>query len=1763
MFCEPCGRERNVARYCVVCGSALVARPKPQIEADLEKVRWLLDEVTTWDESVAAAAARRSIREFYLRQEATLEAAFAWEPPAVEAEVDPVGVSAPDREEVSVVSLPEVVPPPSPPMKWVRPVEAPPPSPPRPPAPPPKPAGPSVWQRAWKPFLHESLGWFIGAFLILSGALYLVADAWDGMTSTTRALTVFGFTQAWGAGFAAWSMTLSRKETTKAASRSLLRIASLVSPLSVLALGPSLSSPFTWLALVLGVGISAYLTWRAAPTSRLELMISVALTTLGLGVAPVLPAWCGWLVVVPALVAAVAFRRQEGDRAGAALATFAVPVLVLGARFLFAWPDHAALFAGACVAAAVLGAGARWLRKSHGAITVLSMTLLIAAFIASFFALKPACVVIALLGAWSTWTLFKEATTPRQQWWLSGTYAFSYLAWQRLDQLVPPIVWVWWSALKLQLGYDAKPMPASYGSVFQALFIAVSTLAAAWALRRDPKHHAAHVWLRSSVVAAIASGVLAMVGIGGDVRPAMVALPLLLVPMWLAAVFANRRDAQVAGGVLTVLFAYASTLAVNAAWIAGVLAVLAGAVAWLQRPTRANRSLRRALSWTALGSATVALIGGVAQHDVIALVLGAGAAIAVTRQLPLRLGDGEHVTPSKLLMALVAFVMLIPLQRIGSPLVSVTVALAGAASLHWHRRWSAVLPALVTTIGLALVSVVLNRAAAVDVRMLAVVVAATGVLFTRAGWPVALGVAAVGLEFVPSYPVMLAPGFTWLVAAGALWLLSRRVRLGAVLEAPALLAAVMAFSPTKVFGGFWSEWPNELSVIAMGAFALGASVFASMKGRSWRTWLVATLAVLAALSTVLTGKWALLGAAVVVSLATPALFAWLTVPLAAGLFALFIGDSQGGLVALAAGVSLVALFEESDFTWTRLLNRTPVAWLASLSAFAVLIGARAVAEPGVWLQCAVLALPLVWARATRTSVAMVVAVPLVAACFPWWVAPLYALLSARVPMLDVVRDLTGLRARGVLESLAIHFIVLCTALVGLANRESPVPWALVLMLGGGPFFAARTVFASMLFAGAREQWPAVVGALTAIAALVRHAPRELCRAFATRQLAFAEVTSVMTAIVGAALLVAFPVSVGSLPWWPCAGITAALTAASFLAPARLRRAFTVGACLSLSLLAMVLPAATLLPAVLVFAAVLLGAPYLLTAAVFSAALSWDGSMLQLAHGTPVVLGAALLAIALRFEQVREVVERAWRRLGRGVDLPVAPWLSAGAMLVTAMMVFSGDTHALWVAPLLLLTPSRTEFIAGLLVTCWAFVALAPGSVAVCALCGLSLVVAALGSFVQHPGAPVWRHAGWATALLAVALAGVDLHSFLIPLAWTTLATAVWFAVRGKARAHGAAWATTAVSLHVVFGFVGTVLSHGDPQVLIAPWWALGSATLALIRHLRGGRVSVFTFGALAIAELLVPGFVLQSPYVRESLACLAASGVLVFIAARRVVRLDEGAAAWLGQFALIAGAFSARVLLAGSMPGLTDAWALLAVAAVVSGLAQLLAREGRVKSAAALRVGATLAPVLGAVFVPWSQWTVSAAWLLGVSAVGGLAARTGLKRHGSLMSAAAFNAAMVIGALGAGFGSMQLLLVPAGVTVLALVRVFRDELAPEVAVKLRALGMASLYAAVAWEPLFVTSLPALALCVLVCLAGIALGMHWRVRSYVLLGTGALVTTVISTLVRSGLAEPRLGAIFLSALGLVVVVVMVVLSTKREELKARLASVQRTMATWSP
>jgi hypothetical protein len=217
--------------------------------------------------------------------------------------------------------------------------------------------------------------------------------------------------------------------------------------------------------------------------------------------------------------------------------------------------------------------------------------------------------------------------------------------------------------------------------------------------------------------------------------------------------------------------------------------------------------------------------------------------------------------------------------------------------------------------------------------------------------------------------------------------------------------------------------------------------------------------------------------------------------------------------------------------------------------------------------------------------------------------------------------------------------------------------------------------------------------------------------------------------------------------------------------------------------------------------------------------------------------------------------------------------------------------------------------------------------------------------------------------------------------------------------------------------------------------------------------------------------------------------------------------------------------------------------------------------ARALRAGAVLWPLLGLAAAPWEEPGQLVLLLLVHTAHFGWLARSGLRRAGASLSALAFNGAMVAAFFATGWHGAQDLALPAGLSVMALSYAFRDELGREAQVKLRAVAMTAVYGAAAWRPLTFTTTWGLGFCVVVCVAGVAAGAALRIRSFVMLGTAFLVTSVLATLVRQGLAEPRLGAALLALLGLAVVGFMVLFTTRRAELRERVDALQRFLGTW--
>ncbi|MBL8913738.1 MAG: hypothetical protein JNM17_23755, partial [Archangium sp.] len=1377
-----------------------------------------------------------------------------------------------------------------------------------------------------------------------------------------------------------------------------------------------------------------------------------------------------------------------------------------------------------------------------------------------------------------------------------GTYLFSFLAWQRIDQLVPPIVWEYWNALKVSLGYAAAPMPASYGAVYQALFISIGAVVAAIHFTRTSSR-GAHVWLRTSAIAAGLSGMLAMISVGTDARPALVALPLLAAPMLGVGILTRRKDALLAGSGLTALLAlvlqqkFTSGLPVmglSLACAAAAFALSLGA----RSTRRLNRTARLMLASTALFSSALVTLVAVTQQGTdtfIALCGSSVAAIVAARFLHRRV------------LAAALFTAVAVLVRIQSPFVMGVTALALALLVLLPRRFRTawriqsvtpltfalafIAPAWAFTFAFA-ESVFGNSVAAMPVGLSSLLSAATFFLLARASKP----------------------------GAGLLAMLRAKPEgVRAWLDGVAIVLLVNAVIPWSSNAGLFPGWSSLHAQLALTLFAVGSSVHAVIRGRSAQGVLLATLASLASFG--ISGGlldqsgpvvWA--WPALIIALSTAALLPSVTVPVAALFTVLSVQADPNLVLVLAVATALLALAEELDLTWNFVLNRARIAWSASITSAllfitALVFSAHGSANPP--LMVLAVALPLVWMRATRQGFVAALAIPLFAIATAL-VAP--GLLSL-TPVLAVVltRTLTWNRVRAFIglpelkrsdiEGFAFVGAAAFTALLSIVTQRGlEAPWAAALLVMGGGAGVLRVLIAAC-FAGLNpELRPLTVGGLVGIAALTHHAPRALRTMLGSRSVAWVEITSLVLAVAGAVLSVLGAASVPQLsPLTFSVAVAVALVAGLLATFSRawsgrrvsdasaggqngsgsartVRYPSAIVACLATGLAVAAMPVTWLLPATLIIAAVLLGAPVLLSAAGLTLGLNLLGT---LHAGVPVLDGnvhvialvLAGLSVALRFTRVDEVVSTWWRKLGREGDWSRASSLFWPALVLCVMSLPSLAVQSWPVVyfPLaaLLVTPRRHEQAATwtvlALATLWLFPM--PVVTACFALGGLTL--ATLGRFVEHRLAGLWKVSAWVFAFVALCAAGVEFGSWTVPFAWLAAVAVTWLQVGHTATGRGWAWGATGVGVHVVMAFVGVRLSTGAPMVLIFPWWAAGSVALALLRHFRGGTRSATAFSIVSLVELMSGVVLLHSAQPREAVLSVLVAIALVFIAWRRIVESDDSLNAWLGQFALVGGALAARILGSGAMPGLTEAWVLLGASAVFAGLSQFLKREGRPAAGGVLSIGAWAWPALGAVLVPWTQWTAASIWLVGVSLLGAWFSRTTARRAGTLVSAAAINAALVLAGIGMGFSEWHLRLVPFGLTLLALAWLFRDEVSVRSQILLRAWGMGFVYAAMAWKPLTANSVGAMVLCVTVCLVGIGIGALWRIRSYVLLGSGVLVTTVLATLVRSGLAEPRLGAVFLSLLGLLVVVVMVLITTRRDELRERMASMQRVMATWSP
>jgi hypothetical protein len=793
-------------------------------------------------------------------------------------------------------------------------------------------------------------------------------------------------------------------------------------------------------------------------------------------------------------------------------------------------------------------------------------------------------------------------------------------------------------------------------------------------------------------------------------------------------------------------------------------------------------------------------------------------------------------------------------------------------------------------------------------------------------------------------------------------------------------------------------------------------------------------------------------------------------------------------------------------------------------------------------------LALVWARATKEGSQLLLGELLFtagglaalerhqqAAALPvLMAAPVLALVYGRgVLGVERVTAWLAIKRAGASGALLVSALISSLATMaalrvhGLDATVVGAEWLLALLLLGGPAAGINLVGAALVAAFVPALMVPCVALLLVVAMAAHHAPEQTKRLLGTDSMEFV-------------------VSVGAL-----SAVALSLFGAVLHGGVALAVALTVS---------------------LFVAGVLLALAPLISLAVLAAGLDVHGAVSHLdlplqPWALPVALGAAVLAMALRLELVSAPFTAAWRVLGP--ELPTkssTPWWWGAAALV--LVALAQPVSPWWglVVALLLVTPSRLEVSVGFGLGAALALLTVPHEEAGLALGATGAIFAWLGALREgrERVARAWFHGGWAMTLLSLAVVGGQLAHLPVALTWSLAAVTCWAVVKANPEAEWVGWSGTWLASHVVVAHVGLVLATGAPKELVLPWFGLVSALLCLVALLRTSsqsRGAGLVLGTVAMVEVFVALSLLDTPHVREAFVALAAGALVLVGAGRRAVLHDDGPAAWLGQSVVVVTVVALRRLGAGEAPGVLESWAALTWGPLLWGLARFLGREKRPAVSRALRGGAVIWPVVGLVCAPWGTPSQLVLLLLVQAGHYAFLARTGLRRTGATLSALAFNGAMVAAFFATGWHGVQDLALPLGLSIIALTRAFRDELGRDAQVRLRGLAMTAVYAAAAWRPLTFTTAWGLIFCVVICVIGVAAGAVMRIRSFVMLGTTFLVASVLATLIRQGLSEPKLGAVLLAALGLGIVAFMVLFTTKRSELQARVAALQSLLASW--
>ncbi|TSC29353.1 hypothetical protein [Corallococcus sp. Z5C101001] len=1626
----------------------------------------------------------------------------------------------------------------------------------------------SAWSRVWRPFLYESIAWFIGAFLILSGTLYFVFESWAGMTSVTRSLTVFLMTVGYSVGFSVWGGFLARRESLRKPGHILGLIGSAVAPLGGVALGPmgfgetlqldgvhpALLVPllFVW------AGAAAWLARKPSEAfdapSRSFVQLGLVGATLIMGLAP-LAARVGapavWLNALPCLLFfLLSSKASATPRKGDALAfTLAAPLYLTA---LFAIRLHLALAsAGTPVPPGTYAPFVAFLLATCLRFRTLEASRPADPLAVGTVALQVACLASAITGtnpalfltaAIFTGTLVSLSRGPVSRLpWLYPAYLGAYLSYASSVQLVPHAATVLLNAIKARMGYPpAEVLPFQYGALTAIPFVLAGLVLAFRVQKRGERTGDARdlgfadVLLRATTYAA---PLFALYGhLGTDARPAFFATLALAVLSLGAGLLFKRFPLSAVGSVLFAALPLSAVIAFgagSAAVVAGVLALGLGALTWGLTDERTRRFVAVVAGVIATCAFSMALSPA---QPVTALVVGLTLASAGALAAAFRLRDDRYVAYG----AFLAGAILPKLAAVHSTQAMIAAMVGGALVLALLGERGGLLrrvgvPALLYA-GLAVTWGLLGMQAFLGPVLLTA--AATVAVASRSRPGVRpYAVVLVGLALLPDIPGLFSA-----------WTLSPGVSLG-LLIAGSLVGSVVAArkgrsASTTTAGSLGLILP--LIPVAMAdrgqesVFLLGAALAALFTLRMLPPMLGLTLATLEATFALNPmGPLPLLGLTTVLS-----------------------------LVALLDDVPAVRRFATGGVSFARIIT-VGAMWVLAASAMAWNGHALSQAQGATWLALVGPALlPLLWTRALRYPFVAALMVPYGLLTLQAWsppvawtvMLPLFPLLVVRVVehVPSVASWLLRSREEGPRHALS-QGMQLALAVLGMLallvpevepSQRVALFCAIALVPMTGPQPAVRIVAASALLMFIPQARPWATGVLLVLALAEHHVPQAVAAFFRAPRDAALKVAATGSALAVAAMAVLHTPTPGAL-----AALGAVVLASAFLLSQR----------------------------------------WLLTLAVGAFALAPLGRTADFALGqwrpeaglwvAGVGLVAALLSALCQSGGVQRVLTNLTARLTPGIEGTWSEPLWVGGAVTVGLLVGlrlgEAGPGALplpvalvaGAASLVLMVTRDRLMMNGATVLLGAvLVAAVPPLWAPAVMAGTGLVLALVGHALDARGVTVGaalHHGGAVLALLS--LAGLrELKHPGLPLcvlfAWAT----AWDVVLRRREREWLGWMASFFAVHALILHFGAVHSTGRGGEFILPYFGAATALLATLvltvagEQVRGrmGRV----FAGIALVETLLAVLAVHVPGGAAREAWVACGGLvfLLFALVRRAAREEDEASAWMAQAVVATGYLCVRLLGLGASPSAADSLASLMGGAVFTGLHLFVRREGAGRAAFRRPVvaGAWLFPLAGLLSLPWGQPFVATALLVGYAAhFAALAACSKDRGAASLMSVAAFNTALYFVWLGTGTGEPQFYAIPAGLSLLLLLRVFRKGLSQDAYAQLRALAVTAIYVAGAWKPLLFNDGEAMLLCVFLCLVGVGAGIALRIRSYVYLGSAFLVTAVAANLVRFGMRDHRVGAAFLSLLGLLVVGFMVVLSAHRATLLQKYARVRDLLATW--